>query len=278
MTRWLRHALRGLRAHDSLLGRLGLGWLLLLVVVALCAPLAGYPIGADVDLSQASQGMSSRHLLGTDHLGRDTFARLALACRAFTGPGLLAGLVALTAVPTGALAGMHGGWVAHLTRYVAGVVASVPRFVLVLLLLTIYGNTPTVLGLAIGLAYVPELAEAVRARVEGLRVADFVLASRAHGVPEGRLLWLHLVLGATHQLVARHLIRVFAFTVVVESTLADLGGFGVQEPQPSWGNLLVFEWGRGLGPQVIAPAAALLITLAACAAAAGFVGGRRHAG
>mgnify|MGYP000400668700 FL=1 len=91
-----------------------------------------------------------------------------------------------------------------------------------------------------------------------------------------RLLFLHVLVGAAGGLVARHLLRAFAFTVVLESTLSYLGGFGVQEPWPSWGNMLVFEWGRGLGVAQIAPAAMLLFTVGACASVAGWAGGERH--
>lgn len=267
MTAWLRHALADLARTTRGPGpRLALAWLLLVAVVGALAPLAGYPVGGDVDPSRASLGPSLAAPLGTDHLGRSVAWRLALAGRAFLEPGLLAGLVAAgLGVPTGALAGRWGGGLDQALRYLGAVVASVPRFVLVLLALMIYGHGPVRLGLAIGLTYVPELSEAVRTRIEGLRGREFVVASVAHGVPEARLLWGHLVLGATHRVLAHHLVRVFAFTVVVESTLAYLGGFGVQEPTPSWGNMLVFEWGRPLGASSLAPGAALWGTLLACA-------------
>mgnify|MGYP003886402417 FL=1 len=249
----------------------------LLVVAALLAPLGGYPIGADVDLTAANVGPSPAHWLGTDHLGRNVAWRLILASRAFLGPGLVAAAVAATlGVVPGAVAGLLGGVPALALRYLTGVLATVPRFVLVLLLLTIYGDSPTHLGIAMGLAYAPELWEAVHGRVDELRRAEFVQASRAHGVPWWRLLFLHLLVGATGGLVARHLVRVFAFAVVVESTLAYLGGFGVQEPWPSWGNMLVFEWGRGFGAAQLAPAVVLMLTVTACASVAGLVGGARH--
>jgi peptide/nickel transport system permease protein len=270
--RWVRHGLISLWPAGWG-ARLGMLWLLALVAVAALSPLAGYPVGADVQLSIAGQGPSAAHPLGTDHLGRDTLARLLLATRSFVGPGLIAATVAaVVAVPTGAVAGFVGGGVALAVRFAADVLASVPRFVLVLLLLTVWGDDPTVLGVALGLAYVPELAEALRTHVESLRHDDFVDAGRAHGVPDGALLWQHLVLGASMPTIGRHLARLFGFTVVVESTLAYLGGFGVQEPTPSWGNLLVFEWGRGLGVPQLAPAVALWLTIAASAVLASGLG------
>jgi len=277
VTPWLRAWGAATWARRRPTSLLAAAWLVALAAAAVLGPLGGYPVGADVDLSVASQGPSAQHWLGTDHLGRDIGWRLLLACRAFVGPGVVAaGVAAALGVLPAAVAGMVGGAPALALRYLTSVVATVPRFVWVLLLLTIYGDTPTKLGAALGLAYAPELFEAVHARVAALRRSAFVEASRAHGVSWGRLLFVHLLVGAAGDLVARHLVRVFAFAVVVESTLAYLGGFGVQEPVPSWGNMLVFEWGRGAGVPQLAPAVALVLTLAACASVAGWLGGARH--
>ena len=88
-TFWRSSARRA--APSSLVGAAGLA---LLVLVALLSPLAGYPIGADVDAAARSQGPTLAHWLGTDHLGRDVFWRVALASRTSVGPGLLSCAIA----------------------------------------------------------------------------------------------------------------------------------------------------------------------------------------
>ncbi|MDP2311866.1 MAG: hypothetical protein Q8P41_03110 [Pseudomonadota bacterium] len=236
----------------GLVGALILAW-----VLALVAP---YDIVADVNPARASLGPSGAHWLGTDHLGRDVAWRLLLGSRAFVAPGLLTAAIAgLVGGAAGALAGWFGGPVAALVRYTFTVGASVPRFVLVLLAGAIFGADPAVLAVATGLACAPAVGEAVTCRLEELRRAEFVLALRAHGVPEGRILGYHLLWVNARGLVARQVLQAFGFFLVVETTLSYLGGFGVQEPTPSWGNMLAFEFGIPDGNLLawMAPAAAI---------------------
>lgn len=87
-------------------------------------------------------------------------------------------------------------------------------------------------------------------------------------MPPLRLLGLHLVGAACGRSVLRHLVWTFGGFVMLESTLSYLGGFGVREPVPSWGNMLVFEWGREVSAASVAPALALWTTAVATAAAA----------
>jgi peptide/nickel transport system permease protein len=246
-------------------GLVGAAVLLGVVLVAILAPLGGYPVGADVDPTARSLGPSLAHWLGTDHLGRDVFWRLLLASRAFVGPGLLAcAVAAVVGVPLGAVAGWSGGWVAMAIRIPLGSVAAIPRVILVLLGCAIYGNGPLQLAFIAGLSIAPSLAEAVHERIERLRLEEFVLASRAHGLSDLHVLAVHLVGLACGRTIARHLFEAFGAFVVLECTLSYLGGFGVQEPLPSWGNMLAFEWGRDVGASVLAPGLALWLTVCAC--------------
>jgi peptide/nickel transport system permease protein len=220
----------------ALLGAVIVAWGLALV--------APYDVVADVDPTRASLAPSLAHWLGTDHLGRDVAWRLLLGSRAFVAPVLLTAAVAgIVGGAAGALAGWFGGPIAALVRYGFTVGASVPRFVFVLLAGAIFGAAPTVLAVATGLACAPAVGEGVRSRLDELRRAEFVLALRAHGVPEARILLHHLLWVNARGLVLRHLFQAFGFFLVVETTLSYLGGFGVQEPTPSWGNMLAFEFG-----------------------------------
>lgn len=218
---------------------------LLLAVLAagVLGPLTGYDPVADVHLADANVGPGAGHLLGTDHLGRDVFMRALLACRWFVLPGGLAcAIAAVVGVPAGAIAGWYGGPVEAVMRFLFTVIASVPRFVLILLTLSIYGDAPHVLAAAAGLSFVPLLGEAVRARIEELRTAEYVLASLAHGLSPMRVLGYHLVWAGARHAIARQLFGLFGYFVVLETTLSYIGGFGVQQPEPSWGNMLVFGW------------------------------------
>lgn len=246
----------------------GLALLTVLAVAWLLALGAPYDVVADVDPSRASLGPSSADWLGTDHLGRDVAWRLLLGSRAFVAPGLLTALLAggLGGL-AGALAGWFGGPVSSVVRYGFTVGGSVPRLVLVLLAGAIFGPDTLVLAMATGLACAPAVGEAVTARLEELRRAEFVLALRAHGIPDARILLYHLLWVNTRGLIARHVLQAFGFFLVVETTLSYLGGFGVQEPTPSWGNMLAFEFGVPDGNLYawLAPAVAIWLGIGAAA-------------
>ncbi len=241
---------------------LGLGLLALCAAAWLLGRWSGYDPVADVNPGAASLGPGWDHPLGTDHLGRDVLARLALATDAFVVPGLVACLASLLlGLPAGALSGALGGVPASLARFGLGVIASLPAFVWVLLAATILGPDPLVLACSVGLAYAPALAEEVHARIEGLRRAEFVLALRAHGLSEPRILLYHLLWLNARPLVLRHLLQVFAFSLAVETSLSYIGSFGVAEPRPSWGNMLAFSFGQQENPlAALAPALALWAT------------------
>lgn len=244
----------------------GLGVLIGVFLAAAMSPMAGYAVGLDVNVSRASIGPNAHHWLGTDHLGRDVFWRTCLASRSFALPGLLACLTAaLIAVPGGAVAGYMGGIASTLIRYVFTVIASVPRFVLVLLACSIYGNDLSLLAVAAGITFVPTLGEAIHARIAELRTAGYITANRAYGLSSSRIVIVHLLWAVCSGLIARQLLNVFAYFLVLETTLSYIGGFGVREPDPSWGNMLVFDWGHDTGNPlaVIVPALAIWTTVAA---------------
>jgi peptide/nickel transport system permease protein len=226
-----------------------------------------YDLVADVDASRAGIAPTAAHWLGTDHLGRDVAWRLLLATRAFVGPGLLACLLAsIIGVGAGALSGYIGGPIAAAVRYLSTVTASIPRFVLVLLAIAINGNSTWLIGAVAGVAYSPAVAEAVFGRIDSLRRADFVLAARAHGLGPTRILAYHLLWVSCRRMVGRHALNLFGYLLLLETTLSYIGGFGVMEPEPSWGNMLAFEFGYRTENVwgVWAPALAIWVTIFCC--------------
>jgi peptide/nickel transport system permease protein len=153
------------------------------------------------------------------------------------------------------------------------VLGALPRFVWVLLFAILYGDRPAWIGLGVGVAGAPALALALRARIQELRRVSFVEASVLHGVSVAEVLVLHLIGTASRRLIARHLVELFVASVVVEATLGYIGGFGVQQPAPSWGNMIAFSFGQREGNALawIAPAVALQAVVATGALLAGAI-------
>ncbi len=225
---------------------------------------SGYDVIADVDPTRISQPPGGDAWLGTDPLGRDVFWRMITATRGFMGPGLGAmAIAAIGGIPAGAAAGYLGGWPSLALRQLFGVLSAVPRFVLVLLALSIYGARPEVLAIGAGLAFTPDVCEAVRARIAELRHSEFVLAARAHGLSEARILLVHLLWHNCRGVALHPLIGVLGTTLVLETTLSYLGGFGVAEPAPSWGNMIALSMGHDNPWAWAAPAAAIWLAVLA---------------
>lgn len=259
---------RSLRAQPA--AGLGVVSLAALALAALAMGVLGYDPVLDVNPDARGLAASSTHWLGTDPVGRDVFRRLLAGASSFLLPGAVAAAVSMgLGVPLGALAAWWAGASGALIRYLLATLSSIPPLVLALLACSSFGNDLLVLGAACGLAYVPTVGEAVFARVEALRAREYVLASRAYGLPDWRILWVHLVLVGCGPLLARQLALVLGHVLVIEASLSYIGGFGVQEPEASWGNMLAFAWGRGgEGWAWGAPALALWLTALALAAAA----------
>lgn len=248
--------------------------LLLLLISGITAQLVDLDVVADVSPGRAGLGPSAQLWLGADHLGRSVGARLFMATGGAVGPGLLAALSGLAlGLPLGAAAGWWDGAASRAAGAVIDVLGALPRFVWVLLFAILYGDRPAWIGLGVGVAGAPALALALRARIQELRRVSFVEASVLHGVSVAEVLVLHLIGTASRRLIARHLVELFVASVVVEATLGYIGGFGVQQPAPSWGNMIAFSFGQREGNALawIAPAVALQAVVATGALLAGAI-------
>lgn len=249
---WLR---RDLRASFSL------AFLLVLGLLALCAPLiAPYPVTAqDVDNTLASP--SALHWLGTDDLGRDVFSRMVHGGAAtLYASGLAVGIAIVLGLPVGLLAGFLGGWVDDgISRFIDALL-SFPSIVLAIAVTGALGIGLTNGMIAVGIVFSPQLARLVRARALVVRQELYVDASRCFGASTARILWRH-VLPNTVQPVIVQVTLLLAAALLAEASLSFLG-LGIQPPSPSWGSMLARAYqNMELAPeQMYAPGLAILLT------------------
>lgn len=184
------------------------------------------------------------HLLGTDGLGRDRFSRLLIASRFSLIVGPLGTVLACAlGVVLGCVAGYSGRFVDAVLMRAADAMMSLPVLVLILaaraafplelppsravqLLLTIFA----VVGWA-------EMARLTRGLVVALREREFVLAARSIGLTKARILFRHILPNAAEPLIVQASILLPAF-LLTETALSFLG-VGLQEPEASWGNMLM---------------------------------------
>jgi peptide/nickel transport system permease protein len=181
--------------------------------------------------------LTKGHLLGTDQVGRDLYSRLVTGIRISLIVGF--GITAISMVigmTAGAIAGYRRGWVDNV---ISGVVEFTWGFPLILLAVILAGTLgPGLLAtiLAVGLINWAGFARVVRGEVLGLREAEFVLAARASGLPEERILLRHVIPNvlAPALVMASYYV---ALGIIVEAGLSFIG-MGAQPPLPSLGVMI----------------------------------------
>ncbi len=230
-----RRALRRFLRHRAALA--GFVIMLLVIFAAVILPLI-YTTNPDAtNLKIQFQAPSSAHPLGTDRIGRDLFARLLSAGRVSLTVGIAAALFAtVIGLVVGLIAGMFGGWVDTIMMRVTDTVLAIPALIAIAIVVGIIGTGLEIVVLFIALFSWPEAARVVRSVVLSLREQDFVLAARALGANNRRIITKHLIFHALAPLTVTGTFTV-AIALLTEASLSYLG-IGVRPPQSSWGNML----------------------------------------
>jgi len=220
--------------------RAGVAALLFFVILALAAPLvSAYGPAAQLDIvALQSAPPSWRHLLGTDLLSRDVWARITFGARVSLGIGALATAVSVgLGALVGGVAGYFRGPADAVLMRLVDVGLAVPRIFLVLAVLAL-GHPLTVapLALLIGCTGWFAVSRIVRSEVLSLRERVFVEGARALGVRPWRILARHVLPGTGAVVIVAAALGV-ANAMLLEAGLSFLG-VGVQPPVPSWGNMI----------------------------------------
>jgi peptide/nickel transport system permease protein len=241
-----------------------LAYLLVVHAAAVLAPSLVAHGPEEMDLIDQFAPPSWTHPLGTDETGRDVLARLVFGGRASLAVGLAA-MVVSVAIGTvlGALAAFYGASTDAIIMRVTDGMLTVPTFFLALLVLAVFGSSVMNVVLVIGFTGWMVVARVVRAEVLRALPQEFVVASRALGAKEGRILARHLVPQTLPSVIVAATLGV-AYAVLTESALSYLG-LGVQPPTPTWGNMLTGAQHYVWKSPVLAlyPGAAIMLTVLA---------------
>jgi peptide/nickel transport system permease protein len=215
----------------------GLALVVLMVLVAIFAPLLAPYDPYEPDIINKLAPPSGEHLLGTDSLGRDTLSRVIYGSRTSL-------LVAICAVFMGAaigqvlgiLAGFFGGWVRTVIMRLIDAMMSIPMIVLALVISAMLGGGLKNVIIALGIGGIPGQCRMMCAQTMSVKENDYVLAARTVGVSNWRMMARHIYPNAFGPCLVMMTIAMGA-TILAEAGLSFLGA-GINPPTAAWGSMI----------------------------------------
>lgn len=232
------------RLRKNKLAMAGLIWVCFVILIVVSADLwvpryFGDPTAIDTTTvaERTLLSPSGSHPFGTDKLGRDILSRTIYGGQASLMVGVLAVLISVAiGMVLGALAGYYGGWWDSLVMRMADVFLSFPYILFAITLVSVLGRGTWNLFLAIGLLGWPGIARVFRSSILSVKENEYVDAARALGAPTRRIVFRHIMPNAMAPIIVLAAMNIGG-AILAEAGLSFLG-FGVQPPDPSWGNML----------------------------------------
>lgn len=213
------------------------GWLAVVALGAVFAPVLT-PYDYDIQNLPAAFGApSGAHWLGTDEFGRDLLTRILHGARtslsvsvASIGVSVVAGMI------LGAAAGYFGGLLDRVVTLFVDLTWSFPEILIALILVAIIGPGITGTMVAIAVAYLAQFTRLTRAQIMAIRSETFVEAARSLGAGPGFILMRHLLPNALAPVLVAGMLAT-GDAIILEATLGFFG-LGAQPPLPSWGSMM----------------------------------------
>lgn len=220
------------------------GYGLLIVALVLVSYILGMfnwlphdPQQINMDMLMAPPA-SGDYWLGTDFMGRDILSRLIMGIQAYFLPGLLAISISLSGgILLGVLAGYRGGKIETIITYFTNLVDSFPRLVLILLVIAAFKPDIYYIMVVMGITGVPAVATAIANKIRFLAQKNFIEAAIALGLRTRVIILKHILWYNCRALLIIQATLGMGEAILLETSLSYLG-FGMQEPEPSWGNMV----------------------------------------
>lgn len=234
----------------SLPAWLGIVFLAVHLLMALCAPwLAPYAPTA-IDTNNTFQSPSLQHVFGTDRYGRDIFSRVIYGGQVALVISIVSAVLSvLIGGVIGVIVAFMGGVVDEITMRIIDAIISIPGILLLLVIVTGLGTGTAIIVLAMVLGYMPGVVRVIRATTLEYVPRDFILAARLRGERVSSIVWVELLPNILDVLLVEFAMRA-SWIVLAVSGLSFLG-FGVNPPTPDWGlminenrsALVLYPWG-----------------------------------
>ncbi|MFH1073790.1 MAG: ABC transporter permease [Candidatus Firestonebacteria bacterium] len=211
--------------------------IVVLSILAVFAPMITPFSPEEQNISERLLAPGSKHLCGTDELGRDIFSRMLSGARVSLSVGFIAVIIStIIGILIGAAAGYYGGWIDGFLMRFVDIMLSIPTLFLILMLSVYLGPSIVNVMIIIGLTGWMDLSRLVRAEFLSLKKREYVLSARVSGASDTRIIFKHILPNALAPVFVSVIFGVGG-AILVESGLSFLG-LGVQPPDSSWGNIL----------------------------------------
>ena len=212
--------------------------LCVLVLLALCGIFAEFlapydPLELGLDMLAAP---STKHLMGTDPLGRDMLSRILFGTRISLAVGFIAVAISLVAGSTmGLIGGYFGRLIDAIVVILMDIMLAFPGLLLALAIAAMLGPSLRNVMIAVGIGNVPTFARVVRAVVLTEKEKEYVTAARITGCRDSRIIVRHILPNTVAPLMVLITLNI-GWAIVWAASLGFLG-LGAQPPAPEWGNM-----------------------------------------
>ncbi|MFC1442768.1 ABC transporter permease [Streptacidiphilus sp. N1-10] len=258
-------------------GTAAAAFLLLVLVIALAAPLVA-PYDPDLQsLLDSYAPPSAAHLLGADGIGRDILSRLVFGSRtSLLGPALVVAVSLLVGIPLALLAAWYGGAVDAVVARVFDLVYALPGLLLAVLAVALFGPGLVPAVAALSIAYIPFLARIVRAAARQQRTSPYVDALAVQGFGIVRITVLHILRNIAPVVLGQAAIA-FGYALLDLASLSYLG-LAVQAPTSDWGVMVSDSDAlmKGYWLPVIAPGVLIVLCVLSLTVLGARISGQRR--
>ncbi|QIK63921.1 ABC transporter permease [Leucobacter viscericola] len=254
--------------------------ILLVILVAIFAPLLSPYDPFEGSLTMRHQASSLEHLMGTDQSGRDIFSRIIWGARtSLLGPTIVVVITVVLATTLALTAVWFGGKVDALISRVLDILFAFPNMLLAILAVAIFGPSLLTASIALAIGFTPYSARVIRSVALRERNLPYVASARLQGISGFIITVRHILPNVRTQILTGMTIN-FGYAMIELAALSFLG-LGVQPPTPDWGLMVSngqASLQQGFWEQSVFAGLAIVITVAAFGYVGEQLGGRRAAG